>query len=153
MKYIDKSASPAYQLWLVTNTWQRAVRKILEPFEITHCQFVIMASVNLLENEGKLPTQVAVHRFAAIDENMTSQVVKTLINKGLVVRHPHPTDGRGHVLGLTESGEKLLDEVRGVIRPAADEFFSPLGDDVKQLTGLLHRLNENHMGARGCGDK
>ena len=75
MKQAELSANPAYQLWLATNAWQRCIRKALEPFDITHCQFVVLASVDLLADAGDLPTQVAVHRFAAIDENMTSQVV------------------------------------------------------------------------------
>ena len=141
MKSMDPTASPAYQLWLVTNAWQRTVRKILEPFDITHCQFVIMASVDLLSRKGETPTQVAVHRFAAIDENMTSQVVKTLMVKGLIDRKPHPTDGRGHILGLTEIGISLLEEVRAVVRPASEDFFAPLGEDVEKLTGLLRTLN------------
>lgn len=142
MKHFDPTASPAYQLWLVTNAWQRTVRKILEPFDITHCQFVILAAVDLLIQKEETPTQVAVHRFAAIDENMTSQVVKTLIGKDLLLRNPNPTDGRGHVLALTKSGEKLLEEVRAVVRPAADEFFSPLGDELGNLTDLLRKLNQ-----------
>lgn len=141
MKYIDPNNSPAYQLWLATNAWQRTVRKILEPFDITHCQFVIMASVDLIDQRGEVPTQVAVHRFAAIDENMTSQVVKTLMGKNLIVRNPNPMDGRGHILALTDAGSRLLDEVRAIIRPAADEFFSPLGQELEGFTALLRKLN------------
>lgn len=88
-----------------------------------------------------MPTQVAVHRFADIDENMTSQVVKTLVAKGFLQRNPHPTDGRGHILALTEAGANLIAEVKTVIRPAADEFFSPLGEDVQLLTAMLRKIN------------
>lgn len=142
MKDFDPSKSPAYQLWLATNAWQRCVRKALEPFDVTHCQFVILASTELLKNSGELPTQVAVHRFALIDENMTSQVVKTLIKKGYLDRTKHPTDGRGNVLALTVSGKELLDSAREAIRPAIDTFFSPLGEELDQMTALLSKLNE-----------
>jgi DNA-binding MarR family transcriptional regulator len=143
MNKAELSSNPAYQLWLATNAWQRCIRKALEPFDITHCQFVVLASVDLLTEAGELATQVAVHRFALIDENMTSQVVKALRGKGLINREPHPTDGRGHVLALTQTGLKLLDDVRNVIRPAKDDFFSPVGDDLEQLTSLLRKLNES----------
>jgi DNA-binding MarR family transcriptional regulator len=142
MKYIDLAQNPAYQLWLATNAWQRMVRKALEPFDVTHCQFVILAAVDTIREEGEIATQVAVHRFAAIDENMTSQVVKTLITKGLLNRDRHPTDGRGHMLSLTEEGAKLVAEVREVIRPAKDAFFAPLGEEISELTRLLGKLNE-----------
>ena len=142
MRDFDPSKSPAYQLWLATNAWQRCLRKALEPFDVTHCQFIILASINFLKESGELPTQVAVHRFAEIDENMTSQVVKTMIAKGYLGRSKHPTDGRGHVLGLTKSGMQLLESARSVVRPAADHFFSPLGEDLGPLTDLLRKLNE-----------
>ena len=142
MKDFDPSKSPAYQLWLATNAWQRCVRKALEPFDITHCQFIILASIDLLKESGELPTQVAVHRFGQIDENMTSQVVRTLMSKGFLNRTKHPTDGRGNVLGLTQSGFELLETARGAVRPAIDEFFAPLGDDLIQITELLRKLNE-----------
>jgi DNA-binding MarR family transcriptional regulator len=131
MQNFDPSNSPAYQLWLATNAWQRCVRKALEPSGVTHCQFIILASIDLLREAGELPTQVAVHRFAQIDENMTSQVVKTLIAKGFIDR------GR-----LSESGSELLKTARGVVRPAIDDFFGPLGDDRDHLTYLLRKLNE-----------
>lgn len=142
MKHVELSSNPAYQLWLATNSWQRCIRKVLEPFDITHCQFVILASVNQLIDSEELPTQVAVHRFAEIDQNMTSQVVKVLMKKGFLNRGPHPTDGRGHVLELTPSGKHMLSEVRTVFRPAIAEFFEPLGEDLDQLTSLLRRLNQ-----------
>jgi DNA-binding MarR family transcriptional regulator len=142
MQNFDPSNSPAYQLWLATNAWQRCVRKALEPSGVTHCQFIILASIDLLREAGELPTQVAVHRFAQIDENMTSQVVKTLIAKGFIDRGRHPTDGRGNILGLSESGSELLKTARGVVRPAIDDFFGPLGDDRDHLTYLLRKLNE-----------
>ena len=143
MKNFDPSKSPAYQLWLATNAWQRLVRKALEPLDVTHCQFVIMASIDLLHNEGEPTSQVAVHRFAQIDENMTSQVVRTLMSKGFIARSPNPADKRGHILSLTESGTKLLETARGAVRPAVDEFFRPVGDDLEQLTLLLRKVNES----------
>ena len=142
MKYVDLEHSPAYQLWLATNAWQRTIRKSLEPFDVTHVQFIILASIDLLKESGEIPTQVAVHRFGAIDENITSQVVKTLVAKGLVIRKKHPTDGRGHLLELTESGCDLVESARAVVRPAIAEFFAPVGEDLEQLTALLRKLNQ-----------
>ena len=140
--YQDLEASPAYQLWLVTNAWQRRARKALEPFNLTHVQFVILASIDLLVQEGESPTQIDVCRFAALDVNMTSQVVRSLEERGLVVRTKHPKDGRAHQLALTPEGLKLRDDAKQVFRPSSNAFFEPLGEDLQTLTTLLKRLNE-----------
>ena len=153
MKSFDPSNSPAYQLWLATNAWQRHVRKTFEHLDVTHCQFLVLASIDFLKKSGELPTQVAVHRFGQIDENMTSQVVKTLMAKGFVDRAKHPTDGRGHVLSLTNSGFELLESARGTVRPAIETFFLPLGDELDELTRLLRKLNDGTESLLRLGKK
>lgn len=151
MKNVDLAQSPAYQLWMATNAWQRTIRKSLEPFDVTHVQFIILASIEFLRESGEIPTQVSVHRFGEIDENMTSQVVKTLMAKGFVYRQKHPTDGRGHVLVLTKTGYDLVQAARVVVRPAITEFFAPVGEDLEQLTFLLKKLNQGSS-VRPIGD-
>jgi DNA-binding MarR family transcriptional regulator len=142
MQYPDVESSPAYQLWLVTNAWQRRARHSLEPFNLTHVQFVILACIDLLHQQKGAPTQAEVCRFADLDENMTSQVLRGLEQRGLVVRDKHPTDGRAHLLALTPAGRTLRDQAKQVVRAASEKFFAPLGEDVTALTGLLRRLNE-----------
>jgi hypothetical protein len=40
--------SSGFLLWQVTNLWQREIKKALEPYGITHSQFVLMASIHWL---------------------------------------------------------------------------------------------------------
>jgi hypothetical protein len=35
--------SPGLLLWQTTVTWQRQIKKALDPYDIAHAQFVIMA--------------------------------------------------------------------------------------------------------------
>ncbi|MEA2553414.1 MAG: hypothetical protein QOJ65_1590 [Fimbriimonadaceae bacterium] len=149
MTYQDPRLSPAYQLWLASNAWQRKVRRALEPFDLTHVQFVILASIDLLAREGTQPTQIAVCRFAALDENMTSQVVKTLIQKGLVRREQHADDARAKILALTKSGQETTCGARSAVKPATLAFFAPLGERADELTALLADLNANSQDCSG----
>jgi DNA-binding MarR family transcriptional regulator len=141
MKDVDLQKNPGYQLWLATNAWQRIIRKALEPLHLTHVQFVLLASIDLLRDEDEgVTTQAKVSRFAATDENMTSQVIRSLANRGLLVRACHPTDARARCLSLTEEGRKLLADAKAAILPARERFFAPLGDRAADLALLLREV-------------
>ncbi|RYG43929.1 MarR family transcriptional regulator [bacterium] len=133
--------SPGYQLWLATNAWQRLVRTGLEPLGVTHAQHAVIASVRRLGGEGEPVTQADVCRFGSLDPNMASQVVRSLEERGLLSRLPHPTDGRAKQLRLTESGEALADECKRVIKPLIEAFFAPLGEEKKELARMLRIIN------------
>ncbi|HVT10625.1 MAG TPA: winged helix DNA-binding protein [Fimbriimonadaceae bacterium] len=140
MKYQDLERNPGYQLWLATNAWQRIVRKALEPLHLTYVQFVLMASVDVLSLEGDCVTQAQVARFAATDENMTSQVIRSLAERGLLVRVEHPTDARARCLSLTDSGKSLLYEGKALVKPVRERFFEPLGERAVDLAQLLREV-------------
>jgi DNA-binding MarR family transcriptional regulator len=144
MKYQDLDRNPGYQLWLATNSFQRLIRKALEPVHLTYVQFVLMASIDLLREENASVTQAEVSRCAATDENMTSQVIRTLAERNLLVRLEHPTDARARCLELTPLGETLLAEARAVVKPARDKFFEPLGDRTTLLADLLREVVASH---------
>ena len=82
----DLTENPGYQLWLVTNAWQRAVRKVLHPLGLTHVQFAVLASVARLQEGTPLVTQSDVCRVGLIDPNMESDVVRSLEARGLLMR-------------------------------------------------------------------
>jgi DNA-binding MarR family transcriptional regulator len=138
--------SPAYQLWLASNAWVRVVRKALEPLDLTHVQYVVLSSAVRLAREHDVVTQADVCRFAALDENMMSQVVKTLVGKGLLERVPHPDDRRAHVLVPTDVGLSLAEAARAAVKPATERFFASLGSDLPNFTRLLRTLNGEDAG-------
>lgn len=138
----DLNDSPAYQLWLATNAWQRQIRKVLEPLELTHVQFTILAAIFRLSNASPQPVmQVDVCRFGSLDVNMTSEVIRSLERKGFVQRLPHPTDGRARQLALTPTGADLFERARERVIPVARSFFSPLGEHQVELARMLAVVN------------
>ena len=36
--------SPGFLLWKISNAWQRRLRVALQPYELTHSQFVLLAT-------------------------------------------------------------------------------------------------------------
>lgn len=137
----DLRENPGYQLWLVTNAWQRALRKVLHPLGLTHVQFAVLSSVARLQGGTSLVTQSDVCRFGSLDPNMASDVVRSLEARGLVLRQEHPNDRRAQRLVLTAEGERVYHEGRAVVIPAKEAFFAPLSDeDSRKMAAMLEQL-------------
>lgn len=136
--------SPGFLLWQLTNLWQQRMRSALAPLGITHVQFVLLASVAWLENSERLVSQVSLSRHAHTDVMMTSQVVRTLEEKGLLKRTVHPTDTRARVVSLTAEGRKVAQQALNVVETADEQFFQELGgqtSDFVRSMQLLIRAN------------
>src|ERR1700692_3376859 len=80
-------------LWQVTNRWQAAQRAALNPFDLTHLQLVLLASLIRPGTAGPV-TQRRLADHARPDRMMTSQVVRTLEHRDLLARTAHSSDGR-----------------------------------------------------------
>jgi len=146
-EFSDADQSPGLLLWQVTNRWQAAIRATLAPLELTHVQFVLLASLTYLgadrigPNPKPVPvTQRALADHAATDPMMTSQVLRALEAKGLVERRDHPDDRRAKALVATRAGAELANRAVTVVERADAEFFAPLGAQEREFTAALSRL-------------
>jgi DNA-binding MarR family transcriptional regulator len=130
--------STGLALWRVTNAWQAAQRAALKPFDITHVQFVLLASLAYLDRESITQADLASH--AGTDPMMTSQVLRALEAKGLVSRRPHPTDGRARVLSTTAAGTAMANRAVREVERCDRDFFRVLPDQrgfTAQLMSLV----------------
>jgi DNA-binding MarR family transcriptional regulator len=144
-EFSDAEDSPGLLLWQVTNTWQAAQRAALKPYGLTHVQFVLLASLVWLHADGPVSQkQLADH--AAADAMMTSQVLRTLEERDLVRREPHPSDRRAKALAATEAGRELVNRAIVAVEACDREFFGAVGDDVGRLAALLKQLAANRRG-------
>ena len=131
--------SPGFLVWQVTNAWQRRQRAALAELDLTHVQFVLLASVAWLHGEAPL-TQARLAEHARTDPMMTSQVLRALEGKGLIRRAPHPTDARARALEPTEAGMALARDAIVRVEAVDAEYFAPLGEDLPAFTAHLQRL-------------
>lgn len=136
--------SPGLLLWQVTNRWQAAQRAALAPFDLTHVQFVLLASLTYLTGadggEPVMQRDLAAH--AATDPMMTSQVLRALEGKGLVERRDHPSDRRAKSLVPTKPGVALVNRAIVAVESCDREFFGPLGGRTPAFTAALRRLRD-----------
>ncbi|KQR96492.1 MarR family transcriptional regulator [Williamsia sp. Leaf354] len=136
---LPPAESPGLLLWRVTLAWQRAITAALRPLDLTHVQFVLLASTWwLTENESVPPTQRRIADHAGTDAMMTSQVLRALEARGLVERRPDPVDARARSVRPTPSGERLAREAVAVVEAIDHDFFAPVGS--RDAVALLTRL-------------
>jgi DNA-binding MarR family transcriptional regulator len=133
--------SSGFLLWQVTNLWQREIKKALEKYDLTHSQYVLMASIHWLALNKHDVTQVLLSSHTKIDPMTTSTVLRTLQSKGLLQRQEHVTDTRAKTVALTDNGKKIIKQAVKTVEAFDKEFFSSLGDKTaifnSQLLSLL----------------
>jgi DNA-binding MarR family transcriptional regulator len=135
---LEPSDSPGFLLWHATLRWQRGVAAALAPLDLTHVQFVLLASTWWLNGRGERPTQVRLAEQAGTDVKMTSQVVRSLERKGLLERELDPRDTRARRLHTTRAGARLAPRAIEAVERVDSEFFAaiPRRDAVRLLSGL-----------------
>ena len=138
---VEKSEdSSGFLLWQVTNLWQREIKKALEPYDLTHSQFVLLASIYWLTLHKKDVTQILLSSHTKIDPMTTSTVLRTLQAKGLLQRQEHLTDTRAKTVGLTDNGNKIIKQAVKTVETFDKTFFAKLGDKTKIFNGQLLSL-------------
>ncbi|WP_337966605.1 MarR family transcriptional regulator [uncultured Flavobacterium sp.] len=134
--------SSGFLLWQVTNLWQREIKKALEEHNITHSQFVLMASIHWLTLHKQEVTQIILSAHTKIDPMTTSTVLRTLQQKSLITRQEHATDTRAKVVVLNDLGKEIIKKAIVTVEDFDRKFFSVMGVNTKDLNQNLIALLE-----------
>ncbi|SFD74734.1 transcriptional regulator, MarR family [Chitinophaga sp. CF118] len=138
---VEKSEeSSGFLLWQVTTLWQREIKNILAPLDLTHPQFVLMASLMWLSQQQETVTQIDISNHSKIDPMTTSTVLRTLQAKGFIGRKEHATDTRAKTVVMLDAGKKVAKQAIKVVEKFDHDFFSVLGGKVKDLNKKLNIL-------------
>ena len=136
--------SSGYLLWQLTMLWQRKIKRGLDKIEITHTQFVLLASLAWLAKSGGVVTQIDIANHSKTDRMMVSKVLRTLQKKGYITRQEHTTDTRAKTITLTEAGKVLLQEALKIVEKIDVDFFSVLETELPNFNAdMLKILKEN----------
>jgi DNA-binding MarR family transcriptional regulator len=130
------SVSPGFLLWKVSNAWQRRQRAALEPFGLTHSQFVLLATATWFGAHETL-TQARLAELSGVDPMTTSQVVRTLEAAQLLERRSHPDDPRAKAIQVTEAGRAKARAAVVAVEETDAAFFSPLAANTGQLVEMF----------------
>lgn len=132
--------SPGFLLWQVSTTWRRSIEATLQRLDLTHPQFVVLATLGWLTKSGEPVTQVAVGKMAGLDPNTTSQIIRGLEQKELIIRE-QSEDSRAKNPFLTKKGKAILQKALPAVEEEDARFFNSLNsEEIQQLINLFHKL-------------
>ncbi|MDB5272798.1 MAG: transcriptional regulator, MarR family [Chitinophagaceae bacterium] len=118
--------SPGYLLGQVTMLWQRKIKKVLDPLDLTQTQFVLLAALGWLSKKSDAVTQVDIATQSNADRMMVSKVLRTLEEKAFITRQEHETDTRAKTIRLTTKGAIVLQKALIEVENMDLEFFGTL---------------------------
>ena len=130
-------------LWVVATKWRRFVENALSPLDLTHPQILLLTCIDELTADGTDVTQAELARYANLDITMTSQIVRTLEQKGFIERRQRPGDVRSKFPHLTRLGQQLVNQAQPVLEEVDSTFFDCLRSDTKKCLDILQKLNRN----------
>ena len=138
-RYSTPEESPGFLLWRTSTLWRRALEAVLKPLDLTHPQFVVLATVGWLTKEGQKISQIEVSRQTGLDPNTISQVLCGLHKKGLLDRSPSLNEKRKHPM-LTPEGVSRVSKALPEVERADAKFFASLKGDGKDFVEGLKKL-------------
>jgi DNA-binding MarR family transcriptional regulator len=134
--------SPGFLLWRVTLRWQRLITEALRPLGLTHVQFVLLASAWWLSQHGQTPSQLAVAAHAGTNVKMTSEVLRKLEDRGLVIQHTDANDRRAKAITVTAEGLSLAARAVRVVEKVDVDFFGTAPPGLLPALQVLAELGQ-----------
>ena len=126
----------------VYNKWHSMIKKELKKMNLTHPQFVVLASLAYLSQNGNEVTQVMISKLSGIDVMTVSQILNLLEKNDFVKRKEHSKDTRAKAVILSKKGEEVLQKAVPLVEQIDEIFFEKLDTDEEQFKHFLARLNE-----------
>jgi len=138
--------SPGYLLAHVTMLWQRKQKKALDPLDLTHTQFVLLASLSWLSRENNAVTQVDIANQSNADRMMVSKVLRTLEEKKFITRQEHESDTRAKTIQLTKTGTETLQKAIIKVENADKDFFVAIEANLSSFNANMLKLIDENKG-------
>ena len=85
--------------------FDKIANKALQPFEISHTQFLILKFLYL--NKDKIVKQIDLEKHLSMSNPTITGILKNMEKSGLIERVEHPEDKRSRSILLTEKSLKM----------------------------------------------
>ncbi len=140
-KFKRAEDSPGLLLWQASQIWQRLIKQALELYDISHSQFVIMATLMWFELHDFETTQVTIINWTKLDKMTVSKSFKKLVALELVTRIEHEADSRAKSVSLSNKGKDLITKLIPIVEGIDHEFFGQIKkDDQQSFIQILRKL-------------
>ncbi len=133
--------STGFLLWQVSSLWQRNLNTLLRKYNLTHAQFVVLASTTWLTIKLQNITQVQIANHAKMDVMLVSNILKTLEKKSLIQRTLSKVDSRAKIVNVTHSGITLSQQTVQDVETYDKQFFKILDQSLPNFNQELLNLS------------
>jgi DNA-binding MarR family transcriptional regulator len=140
-------AAPMAAITAIMRTQQillARIESVLKPFGLTFARYELLALLSFARS-GALPMNKA-SALLQVHPTSVTNAVDRLEKAALVVRSPHPTDGRTTLIELTAEGRTLAKSATAVLNTEVFRQSGFADRDVDQLIRILGDFR------RGAGD-
>lgn len=107
----------------VYNKWHFMIKNELKKVNLTHPQFVVLASLAYLSQNNIEVTQVMISKISGIDVMTVSQILNLLEKHNFVKRKEHSKDTRAKTVVLNKKGEEILQKAVPLVERIDEIFF------------------------------
>lgn len=134
--------SPGFLLWQTTTIWQRLIKKALDPYDISHAQFVILAISLWFQDKNTEIPQAWIVQYSQLDKMTVSKSIKKLTTQGYLKRIENNLDTRAKSIFLTNKGKALITQLVPLVEKIDQDFFNAIGkNEQKSLIKFLNTIN------------
>ena len=113
-------------LWKTSNLWQSKLRNVLEGYNLTLNEFIILETLFMSKDENI--TQVFISKSSGVNVSVISTVIKVLQKKSLIKRKSD-IDNRKKIIELSENGKILTKKILPYINNVEKNIFLKLGKE------------------------
>ncbi len=139
-----EEAAPMAAITAIMRTQQillARIETVLRPFGLTFARYELLALLSFARG-GALPMNKA-SALLQVHPTSVTNAVDRLAAAGLVVRSPHPSDGRTTLVELTPEGRTLAKNATAALNSAVFVQSEFGDDDVTQLIRILGDFRRN----------
>ncbi|KOO05525.1 MarR family winged helix-turn-helix transcriptional regulator [Vibrio nereis] len=132
------SDNVCFALYTATNSLVRAFRPILDEYDLTYPQYIVMHSLWCQDNVSLKELSHDTH----LDSGTLTPIVKRLESKGLLTRKVSEVDERKKVISLTDKGLQLQKDANE-LTAELESRSSMAEDSIEALRVLCLELDKN----------
>ena len=128
----------------VYHLWHKKIKDELKSLNLTHPQFVVLASLGYLSQTEQEIFQVEIAKQADMDVMTVSTIIRNLEKAELIRRRESLVDTRAKAIKLTEAGSEILAKALPLVETIDKRFFEALESDQEIFNNFLLRLVESN---------
>ena len=136
-------------IWKTSNYWQGNIRKILNPYNLSLNEYLVLKSIDYLLSNKENIYQKEIVKLIGIDVTVTSVTLKLLEKKEYILRETMH-DNRKKNIKFLQKGEKLFNIVNPLVEKEEESIFNKLNNEsfnfinsLKLLLGKKIRIKAN----------